>query len=148
MSAAKQPLKPLPRTDHPVDVGHRTEGSILYYLVSAGYSVCVPVGVNRRYDLVVDVEGCFVRAQCKTGRYRNGAIVFSTQSMITSKTRNVPRDYHGEAEVFLVHCPDFDQVFCVPVDQAAKGSMFLRVDSTRNGQQQGVHWAAEYQLPG
>jgi PD-(D/E)XK endonuclease len=132
-----------------VDVGHRTEGAILYHLVCAGYSVLVPAGVNQRYDLVIDAEGEFIRAQCKTGRYRNGAIVFSTLSTITSKTRNVRREYHDQADVFLVHCPTFpDRVYCVPVDRASKGAMHLRVESSRNGQHQRVHWASEYQLPG
>ena len=149
MDASKQLLAAPALTSHPVDVGHRTEGAILYHLVCKGYSVLVPAGVNQRYDLVIDADGEFIRAQCKTGRYRDGAIVFSTRSMITSKTRNVPRDYHGEADVFLVHCPALpDHVYCVHVGEASKGYMHLRVDSSRNGQHQRVHWAADYQLPG
>jgi hypothetical protein len=131
-----------------VDVGLRTEGAILYYLITRGYAVLVPVGVNQRYDLVLDVDGRFLRAQCKTGPYRNGAVVFNTRSMVTSKTRNVWRDYHGAADVFLVRCPDFDRVYCVPVDLATKGCMGLRIDPTQNGQRERVHWAADYQLPG
>jgi hypothetical protein len=36
--------------------------------VRRGYSVLLPFGVNQRYDLVLDLDGRFVRAQCKTGR--------------------------------------------------------------------------------
>lgn len=131
-----------------LDFGQRTEAAILSHLVRHGYPVLLPFGVNQRYDLVLDLEGTFVRAQCKTGRYRNGAIEFKTQSVVTSKTRNVVRGYIGEADVFLVHCPTVQGVYCVPVELAAKGSMYLRVDPCRNGQHQRVHWASEYELPG
>jgi hypothetical protein len=147
MPASKQPLAPPVLTNHPVDVGQRTEAAILYYLVSAGYDVLVPVGVNQRYDLVVDIEGRFVRGQCKTGRYRRGVIVFSTQSVVTSKTRNVVRGYEGSADVFLVRCPEFGAVYCIPVAVAPKGAMYLRVDPSRNNQAHGVHWARDYELP-
>jgi PD-(D/E)XK endonuclease len=134
--------------DHPVDVGLRTEAAILSHLVRTGYAVLLPFGVNQRYDLVIDIGGEFVRAQCKTGRYRDGAITFRAQSVITSKTRNVTRGYHGEADVFLVHCPDFAPIFCVPVDEAPGTRMHLRVETARNGQSDRVHWASEYALPG
>jgi hypothetical protein len=134
--------------DHPVDVGLRTEAAILSHLVRTGYAVLLPFGVNQRYDLVVDIGGEFVRAQCKTGRMRNGTIEFNTHSIVTSKTRIVSRGYGGEADVFLVKCPESDAIYCVPVDIAPRGSMCLRLDPCRNRQQQCVNWAAEYQLPG
>ena len=133
--------------DHPVDVGQRTEAAILSHLVRAGYGVLLPFGVNQRYDLVLDLDGAFVRAQCKTGRYRRGVIAFSAQSVVTSKTRNVTRGYRGQADVFLVHCPDFESVYCVPVDEAPGTAMSLRVEPTRNGQSDRVHWARDYELP-
>jgi hypothetical protein len=134
-------------SDHPVDVGQRTEARILAYLVGHGYSVLIPFGVNQRYDLVLDLGGNFVRAQCKTGRLRQGSIVFRSSSVITSKTRNVLRGYAGEADVFLVHCPQFEPVYCVPVSEARVSQMYLRVEPCRNGQHERVNWAREYELP-
>ena len=69
-------LKAPEPSSHPVDVGLRTEAAILAELVQRGYQVLVPFGVNQRYDLVLDIEGEFVRAQCKTGRLRDGVIRF------------------------------------------------------------------------
>ena len=91
-------------TDHPVDVGLRTEAAVLGRLVKVGYRVLVPFGVNQRYDLVIDVDGQFVRAQCKTGRMRNGVITFNTRSVRTNTRRTIFREYQGEADVFLVYC--------------------------------------------
>jgi len=39
-------------SNHPVDVGFRTEAAILSELGRRGHSILVPWGVNQRYDLV------------------------------------------------------------------------------------------------
>ena len=73
---------PRPRpSSHPVDVGLRTEATILSELLKRGYQILVPQGQNQRYDLVLDVDGSFLRVQCKTGRLRNGCIEFSARSV-------------------------------------------------------------------
>jgi hypothetical protein len=132
---------------HPVDVGQRTEAAIMAHLVAAGYAILLPWGVNQRYDLVLDLNGRFVRAQCKTGRIARGALSFATCSTVTNKTSNVRRGYAGEADVFLVTTPGLGRVFCVPVSLAPVGAMHLRLEPSRNGQRQGVHWATVYELP-
>ena len=130
-----------------MDVGLRSEAAILSELVRRGYAVLLPLGVNQRYDLVLDIGGRLVKAQCKTGRLRAGAVTFSTRSIVTSKTRNVFRGYVGEADVFLVFCPATDGIYVVPVDEAPKTQMHLRVDGCRNRQREGVNWARDYELP-
>ena len=66
-----------PPTNHPVDVGTRSEAAILLRFIELGYDVLVPHGVNHRYDFVLDQGDRFLRIQCKTGRLRNGTISFS-----------------------------------------------------------------------
>jgi hypothetical protein len=134
-------------TNHPVDVGPRSEAAILSVLIRRGYAVLLPFGVNQRYDMVIDLDGDLIKAQCKTGRFRNGSVSFSTRSIVTGKTRNVSRGYSGEADVFLVFCPATDGIYVVPVDEAPRCQMHLRVDGCRNGQRERVHWACDYQLP-
>jgi hypothetical protein len=134
-------------SSHPVDVGLRTEAAILSELSRRGYSVLVPWGVNQRYDLVLDLENRFVRARCKTGWLRNGSVTFPTRSIQCNSKRTVMRSYDGDADVFLVYCPDMNRVYCVPVAGAARGYMSLRVEPTRNHQEKQVNWASEYLLP-
>jgi hypothetical protein len=143
-----QPLKAPPLTSHAVFVGVRTEAAILSELVRRGHCVLVPFGTNQRYDLVIELDGKFVRAQCKTGRLRNGVIVFSTRSTRANMRLVISRDYVGEADIFLVHCPDAGGVYAIPVKEAPKGEMYLRLLPTENGQHQRVRWAKEYELPG
>ncbi len=139
---------PTPKlTNHPVDVGQRSEAAILSELVRRGYSVLLPFGVNQRYDLVLDLGDRYIKAQCKTGRLRNGVVLFSTKSVQCNTRRTVVKNYDGDADVFLVYCPDIGRVYCVPVEEAPIGYMYLRVKPTLNGQEHGVNWASHYELP-
>src|SRR5439155_25534043 len=97
-------------SSHPVDVGFRTEAAILSELGRRGYSILVPWGVNRRYDLVLDLEDRFVRFQCKTGWFRSGSVTFPTRSIQCNSKRTVVRSYDDDADVFLVYCPDTGHV--------------------------------------
>jgi hypothetical protein len=135
-------------TNHPVDVGFRTEAAILSELGRRGYSILVPWGVNQRYDLVLDLEGEFVRAQCKTGRLHNGAVMFPTRSIRTNRRQIIKRGYLGDADVFLVYCPENERTYAVPVEGAPTDSMSLRVAPPLNSQALGIRWAKHYELPG
>jgi hypothetical protein len=147
-SEKKPPLKPPPASSHPVDVGARTEAAILAELVRRGYQVLVPFGTNQRYDLVLDMNGEFVRAQCKTGRLRKGAVIYPTKSVRANTKQVLIRNYVGQVEVFLVYCPETTGIYAVPVDEAPEGYGSLRVHPTRNGQTERIRWARDYELPG
>jgi len=139
--------KPSP-SSHPVDVGLRTEMAITAELVKRGYRVLVPLATNERYDVALDLgDGSVLRAQCKTGRVRRGGILFSTRSVRSNSKQSYVRDYHGEADVFLVFCDETNGIYSVPVDEAPKREMCLRVEPCRNGQSVGVFWASDYELP-
>jgi hypothetical protein len=148
VSASKLRLAKPKLTNHPVDVGQRTEAAILSELVRRGYSVLLPFGVNQRYDLVLDLDGEFVRAQCKTGRLQRGAVQFPTRSIRTNRKAILKRGYLGQADIFLVHCPENNQIYAVPVDQAPGDCMALRVERPLNGQARRIRWARDYELPG
>jgi PD-(D/E)XK endonuclease len=133
-------------TDHPVDVGQRSEGAILAQFVRHGYDVLLPFGVNQRYDLVLDSERGFLKAQCKTGRLRDGAIRFSSQSVQSNTACTRARAYAGEVDLFAVYCPDNDRVYVIPGDEVPATAMYLRVEPPRNRQHKGVRWAEDYVL--
>jgi PD-(D/E)XK endonuclease len=50
-------------------------------------------------------------------------------------------------EVFLLYCPETGEIYAVPVADAPAGHGYLRVDPTKNGQQEGIRWARDYVLP-
>jgi hypothetical protein len=102
---------------HPVDVGQRTEAIVLAELVKRGHTVLVPFGTNHRYDFVLDTPDGFLRVQCKTGRLRRGVIRFSTVSVRSNTKQAFVRSYHGEADVFLVYCPETDRVYALDIEE-------------------------------
>jgi hypothetical protein len=116
-------------------------------LIKRGYGVLVPVGVNQRYDLVIDQGGRFLRVQCKTGRLRRGAIEFRAQSIRSNTRVTQIRGYKGEVDLFAVYCPDTDGVYVIPVDEVPNTGMYLRVDPPCNCQNKHVRWARDYELP-
>lgn len=140
-------LTPRPLSDHPVDVGLRTEAAITAELLKRGFRILQPVGSNQRYDLVVDLGDRFARLQCKTGRLRNGCVLFSARSVRSSMTKTATRTYAGEVDFFAVYCPETDDVYVVPLEDAARASGCLRVEPTANNQSRNVRWARDYALP-
>jgi PD-(D/E)XK endonuclease len=146
MRSLLQPPEKLSR--HRVDVGERSEAIIIAELIKRGHRVLIPYGNNHRYDVVINVGGRFLRAQCKTGRLRRGVIEFATRST-RANTRGVfcaPYDA-DQIDLFLVYCPDTDRVYAVGVDEVGSGSGFLRVDPAANGQVKRIRWAADHELP-
>lgn len=132
-------------------VGDRTEGMVLARLLQVYESVLIPFGNGRRYDLVVEDGGKFVRIQCKTGRFRNGAVIFNAYSVSYVSGRSESgarrsRGYHGEADIIAVYCSATDKVYMVPVEGTNRGAVSLRVDPVKNGQAQGIRWARDYEL--
>jgi hypothetical protein len=140
-------LKAPPKSNHPVDIGHRTEGAIFKELIIRGYAVLEPCGVNQRYDLVIEQDDGFLRCQVKTGRLTHGAIEFRTTSIRTNTKGAITRGYVDEVDFFLVHCPEIGGVYAIPVKKAPKFRMHLRVAPCSNNQDTGVHWAKDYELP-
>ena len=134
-------------TDHPVDVGHRSEAAILAELVKRGYRILLPFGVNQRYDLVLDCDGRLLKVQVKTGRLRDGVIRFSAVSTQSNTNGTRRRHYTGEVDLFIVYCPDNKRVYVIPAREVPRSGMYLRVDPPRNKQTKCVRWARQYELP-
>jgi PD-(D/E)XK endonuclease len=133
---------------HPVDVGERSEAIILAELVKRGHRVLVPYGTNHRYDLVIDTGTRFLRAQCKTGRLRQGVIKFNTASTRANTLRAYTKPYNsGQIELFLIYCPETERVYALDVDEATSSQGALRVDPTANGQAKRIRWVADHELP-
>jgi len=85
--------------------GDVAELRVMCDLVRSGYGVAIPFGEDNRYDLIVEKDGVLSRVQVKSGRLRNGAIVFNCYSSHTHRGGASCRRYEGEVEYFAVYCP-------------------------------------------
>jgi hypothetical protein len=125
-------------------IGNLTEAKVMLALVEAGYLVSQPFGNGHKYDLIADDGQKLFRIQCKTGRVRNGVLIFNAYSMPGSKSKKC--DYRGLADLFAVFNPLDGKVFLVPVEDVGRNEVHLRLLPTGNGQLQGIRWAAKYEL--
>jgi hypothetical protein len=134
---------------HPKDVGDDSTLAIIFALKRAGYRILMPFGENTRYDLVTDDGRNLRKVQCKTGRFRDGAVQFATCSHYAHHPhpKATQRDYIGQIDDFAVFCPSLGSVYLVPIDDLEATSYgTLRVDPPRNGQRKRVRFAAAYEV--
>lgn len=130
------------------DKGNIAETVILSEFVKAGFQVSVPWGENSRYDLLVDVDGRFIRVQCKTGILRKGCVQFRTNTVYKLSTGNVVRGYtKSEIDYFAVYCRDTGDVYLVGVEDTPKGNASLRVQEPSPEYRHSnspIKWAKDY----
>jgi len=127
-------------------VGDITQSQVMAALLKHGKRVLMPFGDNFRYDLVVEENGRFTRIQCKTGKLKHGAIVFSVAS--SQYHRGGKRqDYRGQIDAFGVYCPDNEKVYIISIDELPLvREAKLRITPPKNSQAKGIRWAAEFEI--
>lgn len=127
------------------DKGDITQAKLELVLLTRGYTILNPRGDNQRYDLVIEKDGKFERVQCKTGRLRNGSVVFSSCS--SSYHRNGKKQpYINQIEYFGVYCPDNDTCYLIPETEVNnKDACKLRIDEPKKSNSRFI-WAKDYIL--
>lgn len=126
-------------------IGEKTEGQILARLLQLEKTVLIPFGDNQRYDLVIDDNGKFLRIQCKTGRFKNGAIIFDTCSSYCHRGGKKV-SYINQIEYFAVYCPDNHQCYMISIDEVANTKCTLRIDQPKNNNSKNIRMASDYIL--
>jgi hypothetical protein len=125
-------------------VGDLSEAVVLAELIQAGYKVSLPFGEGQRYDLILDNEGVLSRVQVKTGRLRNGAILFNCYSVHADREERL-RTYRGAVEFFGVYCPGIAGAYLIPVEEVPSTcNASIRFIPSKNGQYSRVKWAHRY----
>lgn len=104
-----------------------------------------PFGDNQRYDLVID-RGCgFERVQVKTANYQESYFTFECQSSYAHRG-NGRKGYVGDVEYFAVYCSELNQVYLIPIAEAASSTMTLRIQPALNGQIKNVKFADNFAI--
>jgi hypothetical protein len=114
-----------------------------------GLRVYRPVAEGGRCDLVLWVEGRFIRVQCKLG-----VLIGDVVSIRTATSCRVPgggyiRRGYSEDEIDAIgaYCPEVDKSYLVPMSLASnRKQIYLRLSPTKNRQRRGVHLAEQYEL--
>ena len=127
-------------------VGDLSELRVMHDLVRAGYLVSIPFGEDHRYDLVIEKDGKFESVQVKTGRLRNGVVIFNCFSSHSHRGGAACRPYTGEIQYFGVYCPELDSTYLIPIGELPVQHGMLRVEPAKNGQWRKLRWAERYLL--
>src|SRR5579862_9353622 len=94
-------------TNHPKLKGEISQAIILAELVKAGFNVLTPFGDSKRYDFAVDLDGKFIRLQCKTAHVEDDETInFSTCSSACHTRAGTRKNYKDQADYFAVFCPE------------------------------------------
>lgn len=130
---------------NPKEVGEKTEAAILNCFIQKGIPVSIPWGNNRRYDLIIEVDGKLLKAQCKTGKYSKGVVSFPTASKSGGKKR---KTYIGQIDCFLVYCETLSKVYKVNIEEVPnRNTMTLRVDPVKKfAPESTINWAKDYEV--
>lgn len=130
---------------HTTGKGNLSESKVLTAYIEAGFLVSLPFGGGAPYDLIVDTGERLLKVQVKTGRLRNGCVLFAAQRISGHHGTKRRRYEESEFDVYAVYCPDNDRVYVVPrLGDLAEGR--LRVSNTRNNQKLNVRWAGEFEF--
>jgi PD-(D/E)XK endonuclease len=147
--------------EHPVRnlqkkaLGELSEMIITVRLIQAGYTVYKSYGDSLRCDLIMeDVEGKLWKVQCKTAwldkQANNEALRFAAASnhyhYRGGRYNHARRDYHGQVDYFAVYSPNLDKVYLIPIDQAGKTDMKLRIITPKGRNHYGIKMAEDYEL--
>jgi PD-(D/E)XK endonuclease len=126
--------------------GDIAEIMVIATLLQRDYTVLKPVVGHRRYDVVIETEGRFLRVQIKAGRVvREGTTLeFNSRSFSGA---GVQRPYTtDEIDYFGIYCAALGKVYLVPVDAVGPGKGWLCLEPTRNNQVNGIRWAKDFEI--
>jgi|AntDeeMetagen134_2_1112570.scaffolds.fasta_scaffold02959_2 hypothetical protein len=129
------------------DLGDLAELSAAKKLISIGNSVSFHFGDNERYDLILDGKNGLEKVQVRKATRREGYLVFKCYSNHRADGK-IKRTSFDEKEIdcFLVWYREEDEIYKIPIQDAPKTEMRLRIDETRNSQEQNVNWASDYKI--
>jgi hypothetical protein len=128
-------------------IGEISEAIVMAEFLKAGFPILLPFGDNRRYDMVVDVSGSFLRVQCKTASvHRGGAIIRFNARSTNPPERSCLTSYRNQADLFAVYAPHTKQVYVLPVDECGEVGVWLRLTPAKNNQHLKVRLAEECTL--
>jgi PD-(D/E)XK endonuclease len=125
--------------------GEVSEAVVLARFLEAGFPVLLPFGDNQRYDMVVEVDGRFLRVQVKTAyQALGGCIRFNART--TNRHGQNSTHYRGQADLFAAYSPDTKQVYVLPVDGCGDTGVWLRLRPAGNNQHRHVRLAEDHTL--
>jgi len=100
---------------HIIEISNNFRDKFIYYteesekiIDETGHSL-----ITFYYE-VVDKNGSIFRAQCKTGKIKNGALKFKIKT-------SDGKSYNGDVDVFIVYNYERDKIYWIPIKEVPQG---------------------------
>lgn len=128
-------------------IGNTTEIKCMSSFIELGYNVLIPFGDCERYDFVADVNGKFIRIQCKTSKQEgntNSSFGFSCRSSYRKNGHTINRKYNDkEIDYFATFYEN--KCYLIPVELCGSYKK-LRLKNATNKQVERINFAQDYEL--
>lgn len=125
------------------------EIAIQQKFISLGCDVCKPVIEGHPYDLVVLWDGKFHKIQIKTTeKIVNDTMTwFIAQHDRSNSQKNKRKAYSvDDAEYFALYCIATNTAYLVPVAEAGKEKISIKLDSYSGIRQKTMHFEKDFQF--
>lgn len=127
--------------------GDITEVECILAFMKEGYAVSIPYGDRNRYDFIVDINGKFIRVQCKTSNTDDDGASFSFNCRSSHRANGkFVRHYYNKDEIDYFSTIFNNHCYLIPVEECGISEKRLRLHPPRNNQNQNLNWAEKYEL--
>lgn len=131
--------------------GKITELHCIMDLIQLGIKTLTPVDDSSKYDVVADLNGRFVRIQCKTARWAKDTakkeIAFEiATNRQTTNTVTTTRYKYTKEDIDYFYTWFNGQGYLVSIEEASGVTFRWRYEYPSTGQKQGIHIAENYKI--
>ncbi len=116
-----------------------------------GIRTLTPTDEASKYDVVADINGNFIRIQCKTSRWVKDTAIPESAFCIdtccqTANTKNTIKHIYSKDEIDYFYTYFKGQGYLVSIQEANGKTFHWRYEYPSTGQKKGIHIANEYKI--
>lgn len=131
--------------------GTSTELHCILDLTNLGIRCLTPIDESSKYDVVADLNGKFIRIQCKTASWVTDTAIKNTAFSIatccqTTNTKSTTRYKYSKDDIDYFYTWFEGQGYLVSVEEATGVTFRWRYEYPISNQKQGIHIADDYKI--
>ena len=131
--------------------GTITELHCILDLTSLGIRTLTPTDEASKYDVVADLDGKFIRIQCKTSSWvtdtKDPQTAFQISTCcLTTNTKTTTRHLYSQNDIDYFYTYFQGQGYLVSIQEAVGTTFRWRYEYPATGQKQGIHIAENYKI--
>lgn len=131
--------------------GTITELHCILDLTEIGIRTLTPNDEASKYDVVADINGKFIRIQCKTSRWASDTVTPKTAFYISTycmsvNTKKITKYKYSQDDIDYFYTYFEGQGYLVSITEANGQTFRWRYEYPDSGQKSGIHIAKNYEI--